>query len=82
MQSNNPTRSYLLNFSRKELCEFVEPLDLEHFRADQIFSGIYIHALEEMNQLTTLSKSLRAKLSELTVLRQFKSLKHNLFPER
>ena len=69
MQSNNLTRSYLLNFSREELGEFIEEHDLERFRADQIFRGIYVHSLQEINQLTTFSKSLRAKLSELTVLR-------------
>ena len=69
MQSNLDSRSFLLDYTREELREFVKNNNLESYRADQIFRGIYVQSLADFNNLTTIARPLRAELSKLAVLR-------------
>ena len=80
MQSNILAKSFLLDYTRKELRDFVQKNNLESYRADQIFRGIYAQSLSDFDQLTTISKSLRARLSQLAVLRTLTQTKATRSP--
>jgi 23S rRNA (adenine2503-C2)-methyltransferase len=80
MQSNIQSKSFLLDYTREELRAFVQKNNLESYRADQIFRGIYVHSLSDFDQLTTISKSIRARLSQLAVLRTLTQIKTTRSP--
>ena len=53
----------LKDFTRRELRELVNyGLDEPEFRGDQLFKWLYCHLAEEFEEMTNLSKDLRAKL--------------------
>jgi len=63
--------NYLLNYSRPELIEFVKSLNLQEYRAEQIFKGIYCQLFPDFENLTTLSKEHRKELINNAHLREF-----------
>jgi len=71
MQSINPSKINLLDYSRAELSRYINEIGVENYRADQIFKGIYVQSLPDLNQLSTLSKQLRARLTADTAIRTF-----------
>jgi len=75
MQTNNPDRKYLLDYSREEINEYVQELKLPAYRAGQLMQGIYVQKLPNFDQFTTLSKPLRDTLNEKVTLRTFDVLK-------
>ena len=75
MQTKQSVNHYLLNYSKLELQEFVQSIGLEKFRGDQIYKGIFNQSLEDINQLSTLSKAIRKKLEEISNIRQLKLVK-------
>lgn len=57
----------LMNFSLEELKHLVDRgLDERDFRADQIFEWIYRHLVADFEDMTNLSKDLRAKLGQVS----------------
>jgi len=74
MQTNNPVRNYLLDYSREEIHNYIEDLGLPAYRAVQLLQGIYVQKLPNFDNLTTFSKSLRSTLNEETTLRTFNLL--------
>ncbi|MEP4378349.1 MAG: 23S rRNA (adenine(2503)-C(2))-methyltransferase RlmN [Alphaproteobacteria bacterium] len=54
----------LIGMSRAELTATLEGLDEPRFRADQLFKWIYGRGATEFDQMTNLSKTLRAKLAD------------------
>jgi 23S rRNA (adenine2503-C2)-methyltransferase len=75
MQTNNPDRKYLLDYSREEINKYVQDMGLPAYRAGQLMQGIYVNKLPNFDHLTTLSKSLRDSLNENASLRTFDILK-------
>jgi len=75
MQTNNPNRKYLLDYSREEINDYIQELKLPAYRAGQLMQGIYVQKLPNFDQFTTLSKSLRDTLNEKVTLRTFDVLK-------
>lgn len=69
MQTNNPPKKYLLDLSREEMHQFVQDIGLDSFRADQIYRGLYVQLLSDINKLTTLAKPIRNQLQSQTALR-------------
>lgn len=69
MQTNNPNMRYLLDLSRDELLDFITSIELESYRADQVFKGIYHQQIENFTNLSTLSKPIRQILDQKTTLR-------------
>jgi 23S rRNA (adenine2503-C2)-methyltransferase len=54
----------LLGLSQKEVGEEIKSIGEQSFRAKQLWHWIYIRGEQDFNNMTTLSKDLRAKLSE------------------
>jgi len=59
----NP-KTNLLNFDRTKMHEYFSMLGEKSFRADQILKWIHQHRLQDFNEMTNLSKNLRAYLIE------------------
>ena len=58
----------LIGMGRAELAALVESLDEPKFRADQLFQWIYGRGVTAFDDMTNLSKSLRAKLADRYVV--------------
>jgi len=58
----------LIGMTRAELTATLETLDEPRFRADQLFQWIYGRGATEFDQMTNLSKTLRAKLADRYVV--------------
>ncbi|MGD9152064.1 MAG: 23S rRNA (adenine(2503)-C(2))-methyltransferase RlmN [Gammaproteobacteria bacterium] len=64
MVNNYNTKTNLLNFDRTKMREYFAALGEKPFRADQIIKWIHKHGLQNFDQMTNLSKKLRAYLNE------------------
>ena len=80
MQTQQSDRKYLLDFSREDLIDFVKEINLESYRADQIFKGLYVQQISDFIHLTTLSKSTREKLSQSAVIRSLRQMDITISP--
>lgn len=58
----------LLNFDRKAMQAFFGDLGEKSFRADQVMKWIHYYGITDFAQMTNLSKALRQKLQEKTLL--------------
>ena len=54
----------ILNFTRKDLANWLDSKGIRPFRAGQIFKWLYIRQADEFEQMTDLSKELRRKLED------------------
>ena len=63
------SKTNLLNLSRPEMEAFFGDLGEKAFRASQVFKWIYQFGVNDFDAMTNLSKSLRAKLKEIAVIR-------------
>lgn len=63
-------RPALLGLPRAELSQKLSPLGLEPYRCDQIFRALNLRGVERFEQMTDLSRSLRAALDEGFVVGQ------------
>ncbi|MEX0994331.1 MAG: 23S rRNA (adenine(2503)-C(2))-methyltransferase RlmN [Balneolaceae bacterium] len=61
----NTTRTDLKSLTREELTAFCEELDLQSYRAYQIFQWLYEKGVSSFDEMTNLSKDLRARLDEI-----------------
>lgn len=50
----------ILNFTKKELCLWLDKNKIRSFRADQIFKWLYIKQADSFNQMTDISKQTRS----------------------
>ena len=58
----------LIGYTREELTEFIKNAGEKSFRADQLYNALFARGLTSLQDVTTLSKSLRAELeSHFTV---------------
>ena len=57
-------RTNLLGLSRKEISTALAALDVEHYRADQIYGWIYAKGVSDLEAMTNLSKDLRLRLQD------------------
>jgi 23S rRNA (adenine2503-C2)-methyltransferase len=60
----------LKSLSGPELSDFLNRLGLASYRSDQVFQWLYQKGAGSFDEMTNLSKDLRAKLSELAVIRR------------
>ena len=74
MQTNNPDKKYLLDYSRDEIKHYIQDLDMAPYRVEQLMKGMYVQKLSDFSGLTTLSKSLRDTLNKKVTLRTFKEI--------
>ena len=63
------TRVNLLNLSRAEMETFFAELGEKPFRASQVFKWMYQCGVDNFDEMTNLSKSLRARLHEIAEIR-------------
>ena len=57
-------RTNLLGLSREEISTALAALDVERYRADQIYGWIYAKGVTEFEAMTNLSKDLRSRLQD------------------
>ena len=62
------TKTNLLNFDRQELGQYFETLGEKSFRANQVFKWIHQEFETNFNQMNNLSKTLRVRLAQETVV--------------
>ena len=60
-----PVRTNLLNLSREKLADFCEEMGESRFRAQQILKWVYHQGTTDFQEMTNLSKSLRAHLGNV-----------------
>jgi 23S rRNA (adenine2503-C2)-methyltransferase len=63
------TKTNLLNLSRAEMEVFFAGLGEKAFRASQVFKWIFQYGVDDFDQMTNLSKNLRAKLKNVAEIR-------------
>ncbi len=67
--STSPNRINLLDLNRQGLRDFFHSLGEKSFRADQVMKWIYHYGLDDFQEMNNLSKALRNKLEELSVIK-------------
>ena len=60
----------LKSLTRKELLAFCEEQGLQSYRSDQIFQWLYQKGVSSFDEMTNLSKDLRATLSDLVEIKR------------
>ena len=60
----------LKSLSKKQLSEYLEDLGLQSYRSDQVFQWLYQKGVSSFEEMTNLSKDLRATLSELAEIKR------------
>jgi 23S rRNA (adenine2503-C2)-methyltransferase len=73
MKSDTQTavkKSDLKSLSKAELAEFFSGLGLASYRSDQVFQWLYQKGVSSFDEMTNLSKDLRARLPELAEIRR------------
>jgi len=63
-------KTNLKSLNRDELKHVCDELGLQSYRADQIFQWLYQKGASSFNEMTNLSKDLRAKLDEIAIVKQ------------
>src|SRR6056297_3731644 len=66
------TKTDLKSLSTAELEEFTEELGLMGYRADQLYQWLYQKGASSFDEMTNLSKDLRAKLDKIARVRRIK----------
>lgn len=64
------TKPDLKTFSKEQLSEYLEELGLVGYRSDQVFQWLYQKGATSFEEMTNLSKDLRAKLSEIANIKK------------
>ena len=52
------------DFSRKQLADWFEKHGMRSFRADQVCKWLYLHQVDDFNQMTDLGKNARGLLTQ------------------
>ncbi len=60
----------LKNFTKDELSDYLGSLGLASYRADQVFQWLYQKGAASFEEMTNLSKDLRAQLSEIATIKK------------
>ena len=60
----------LKSLTKQELSTFLEELGLASYRSDQVYQWLYQKGVSSFDEMTNLSKDLRAKLPELAEIRR------------
>lgn len=64
-KTTQTVKTDLKSLTRDELSAWLENLGLQSYRADQVFQWLYQKGVSSFDEMTNLSKELRAKLTEL-----------------
>lgn len=67
-QTDTTEQINLKNLTKDELQEFTEELGLQSFRSDQLFQWLYQKGVHSFDEMTNLSKDLRADLKEVATV--------------
>ncbi len=70
--SDTDVKTDLKSLNRKELKQFCQELGLQSYRADQLFQWLYQKGASSFDEMTNLSKDLRARLNEIATVRRIK----------
>jgi 23S rRNA (adenine2503-C2)-methyltransferase len=70
--NDTDVKTDLKSLNRQELTQFCEDLGLQSYRADQLFQWLYQKGASSFDEMTNLSKDLRAKLNEIAAVRRIK----------
>lgn len=62
----------LKSLNQEELSEWLTSLELQSYRADQVFQWLYQKGVSSFDEMTNLSKELRAKLEDLATIKKIK----------
>lgn len=62
-------RTNLLDFDTSSMADYFKTLEEKPFRAQQLIKWIHQHGVDDFDAMTNISKSLRAKLSQLAEIR-------------
>lgn len=65
-----PEKKDLKSLSRQKLTEYLEELELKSYRADQVFQWLYQKGVSSFDEMTNLSKDLRARLNEMACVKK------------
>ena len=68
--SDTPQKVNLLGFSPQKLIAFFEELGEKRFRATQVLKWIHQYGASSFDEMTNISKALRAKLAEVAEIRE------------
>lgn len=68
--SDTDVKTDLKSLNRKELKQFCQELGLQTYRADQLFQWLYQKGASSFDEMTNLSKDLRARLNEIATVRR------------
>lgn len=66
------SKTDLKSLSREELKQFCSELQLQSYRTEQIFQWLYQKGAASFDEMTNLSKDLRAKLDEIATIKQIR----------
>lgn len=65
IQADTKEKANLKDLTKEELQEFCDEMGLQSFRSDQIFQWLYQKGVHSFDEMTNLSKELRAQLKEV-----------------
>lgn len=75
IQTDTQEKIDIKDLTKEELQEFCKDLGLQSFRSDQIFQWLYQKGVHSFDQMTNLSKDLRARLKEVAKVPTIKHVK-------
>lgn len=75
IQTDTQEKINIKDLTKEELQEFCNELGLQSFRSDQIFQWLYEKGVHSFDQMTNLSKELRARLKEVAKVPTIKHVK-------
>ena len=72
--SETTEKTDLKSLNRQELTEFCEELGLQSYRSDQVFQWLYQKGVRSFDEMTNLSKDLRAKLKDIASINRIEKV--------
>lgn len=67
-QTTTDKKINLKSLTKDELQDFIEEMGLQSFRSDQLFQWLYQKGVHSFDEMTNLSKDLRARLKEIATI--------------
>ncbi|PKD43603.1 23S rRNA (adenine(2503)-C(2))-methyltransferase RlmN [Rhodohalobacter barkolensis] len=72
VKTDTQLKTDLKSLTKAELSTFLEELGLAGYRSDQVFQWLYQKGVSSFDEMTNLSKDLRAKLDEIAEVKKIK----------
>ena len=70
MTTASDRRINLVGMTRDEIASALADLNVERYRADQIYSWVYTKGVRDFEEMTNISKELRSPLAEIFCILQ------------